>query len=238
MVAISALLGATALWYFGIYAAKKAVTNQPTKEESPNLSTPRPSVQPATNVSPTMKSPAPYKSNEDFANYAQKLREQMLSTDSHSEAWEQTPSTDPDSEPIPDGSTFGISEVALKEVHDLDVDTHLVLKVSVKARPNTPIDHMKVKIQVFFYDMVDAKNIKLSDADISYEWLTPHHDWKDTNPEVLAVRYVRSKTKTTPAEQRKFLGYIVRVYYADQLQAVRAVPNKLFDLFPPPFTEQ
>jgi hypothetical protein len=36
--------------------------------------------------------------------------------------------------------------------------------------------------------------------------------------------------------QRKFLGYIVRVYYKDQLQAVRAEPNKLLNLFPPPFT--
>ena len=35
---------------------------------------------------------------------------------------------------------------------------------------------------------------------------------------------------------RKYLGYIVRIYYLDQLQAVRAEPTKLLNLFPPPFT--
>ena len=35
---------------------------------------------------------------------------------------------------------------------------------------------------------------------------------------------------------RNYLGYIVRIYYLDQLQAVRADPTKLLNLFPPPFT--
>ena len=53
----------------------------------------------------------------------------------------------------------------------------------------------------------------------------------------------KSSTKKEPsAEQasegghRKYLGYIVRIYYLDQLQAVRADPTKLLNLFPPPFT--
>ena len=33
--------------------------------------------------------------------------------------------------------------------------------------------------------------------------------------------------------QRKYLGYIVRVYYHDQLQAVRAEPSRLLKLYPP-----
>ena len=144
----------------------------------------------------------------------------------------------------------------------------IVLKISVKARPNTPVDHTKVKIQVFFYDTLDNQEAVLTDADVSYEWLTPHHDWKDTNPEILAVTYMRPKNKPMSAEgalsaaaaaitpggkkksskkepaaelpgesgHRKYLGYIVRIYYLDQLQAVRAEPTKLLNLFPPPFT--
>ena len=56
---------------------------------------------------------------------------------------------------------------------DADAETNMKLKISVKARPNTPIDHTKVKIQVFFYDTVDNKEVVLTDADVSYEWLTP-----------------------------------------------------------------
>src|SRR5205807_6550680 len=160
-----------------------------------------------------------------------------------------------DADGIPDGSSFGISDVAATDTPDADAETNMKLKISVKARPNTPIDHTKVKIQVFFYDTMDNKEVVLTDADVSYEWLTPHHDWKDTNPEILAVTYLRSKNKTSsdaaisaaaaavtpsastskkksstkkepatdlPGESghRKYLGYIVRIYYNDQLQAV------------------
>jgi len=173
-----------------------------------------------------------------------------------------------DADGIPDGSTFGITEVTATDTPDPEADTNMKLKISVKSRPNTPIDHTKVKIQVFFYDTVDNKEVVLTDADVSYEWLTQHHDWKDTNPEILAVTYLRAKNKsssdsdlasaaasvtppgtskkkpaitkppttTADAGHRKYLGYIVRIYYNEQLQAVRADPTKLLNLFPPPLT--
>jgi hypothetical protein len=131
------------------------------------------------------------------------------------------------------------------------------------------VDHTKVKIQVYFYDTVDDKDIKLTDADVNYEWLTPNHDWVQSNPEILAVSYVRPKNKSLSQEaalsaaaaavnpnnptkkskaakapasdssessRRRYLGYIVRIYYNDKLQAVRAEPTKLLNLFPPPAT--
>ena len=175
-----------------------------------------------------------------------------------------------DADGIPDGSTFGITELTATDSPDPDAETNMKLKISVKVQPNTAIDHTKVKIQVFFYDTMDNGEPVLTDADVSYEWLTPHHDWKDTNPEILAVTYLRPKTRPisqdaalsaaaaaiTPGStkkkssakkepsaelpgegsHRKYLGYIVRIYYLDQLQAVRADPTKLLNLFPPPFT--
>lgn len=164
---------------------------------------------------------------------------------------------------IPDGSTFGLAEVKATETPDPDADTNLTLRIGVKKRPNSVVDHTKVKIQVFFYDTVNDRDIKLTDADVNYEWLTPNHDWAREAPEVLAVNYIRSKNKarsqeddlsnkaqsmipgkkprtvkpTTPDEaSRKYLGYIVRIYYNDKLQAVTASPTKLLNLFPPPPT--
>lgn len=177
-----------------------------------------------------------------------------------------------DSDGIPDGSTFGITEATTTENPDADAETNLTLKIGVKVRPHTLVDHTKVKIQVFFYDTLENKDVVLTDADVNYEWLTPHHDWKDANTELLAVTYLRPKNKALSADaalsaaaaavtpsgngkkpkstkkddaktaaspdgaKRKYLGYIVRVYYNDQLQAVRADPTKLLNLFPPPFT--
>ena len=100
-----------------------------------------------------------------------------------------------DSDGIPDGSTFGIVEATATDNPDPDAETNMTLRIAVKARPKTAIDHTKVKIQVFFYDTVDSKDVVLTDADVSYEWVTSQHDWKGTNPEVLAVTYLRSKNK-------------------------------------------
>jgi tetratricopeptide (TPR) repeat protein len=158
----------------------------------------------------------------------------------------------------PDGPIMGISEVKTKETSDPDVETNLALEIGIKKEPGAVIDHNKVKILVFLYDIVNDKDIKLTDADVSNEWITSKHDWSETNPEVLMVRYVRAKTngalsesslseaaaKVRPGQkgrgskaaadvgQRKYLGYIVRVYYGDDLQAVQAEPARLLQQFP------
>ena len=178
-----------------------------------------------------------------------------------------------DSSGIPDGSDFGISQVTQTAQNDPEAETKLTLRVGVKVRPGIAIDHTKVKIQVFFYDVVDNDQVVLTDADVSYEWITTGHNWEGTDTEVLDVTYLRSKRNdpapgtamgdvsapvpdsvekatrangkkeagaemlpTNEGGKRQYLGYIVRVYYKDQLQAVRAEPTRLLNLFPPPFT--
>jgi len=159
----------------------------------------------------------------------------------------------------PDGPIMGISDVKTKETSDPEAETNLALEIGIKKEPGAVIDHNKVKILVFLYDVVNDKDIKLTDADVSNEWVTSKHDWSETNPEVLLVRYVRAKTggalsesslseaaaKVKPGQkgrgskgsadvgQRKYLGYIVRVYYGDDLQAVEAEPARLLQQFPP-----
>jgi Tetratricopeptide repeat len=158
-----------------------------------------------------------------------------------------------------DGPIMGISDVKTKETPDPETETNLALEIGIKKQPGAVVDHNKVKILVFLYDVVNDKDIKLTDADVSNEWITSKHDWSDTNPEVLLVRYVRAKTggalsesslseaaaKVRPGQkgrgskgsadigQRKYLGYIVRVYYGDDLQAVQAEPARLLQQFPP-----
>jgi len=159
----------------------------------------------------------------------------------------------------PEGSIMGISEVKTTETPDPDAEKNLALQIGIKKQPAATIDHDKVKIFVKFYDTVGNKDMKLTDADVNYEWLTPKHDWTETNPEVLSVRYLRAKTAGASSEsslseaaasvrpgqkgrgkgsaansgQRKYLGYIIQVYYDDDLQAVQAEPSRLLQHFPP-----
>src|SRR5260370_8205969 len=95
---------------------------------------------------------------------------------------------------------MGISEVKTTETPDRDAEKNLALQIGIKKQPGTTIDNNKVKIFVKFYDTVGDKDIKLTDADVNYEWLTPKHDWTETNPEVLSVRYVRAKTAGASSE--------------------------------------
>jgi len=159
----------------------------------------------------------------------------------------------------PEGSVMGIAEVKTMETPDPDAEKNMALQIGIKKQPGATIDHKKVKIFVKFYDTVGDKDIKLTDADVNYEWLTPKHDWTETNPEVLSVRYLRAKTAGASSEsslseaaaavrpgqkgrgkgsaansgQRKYLGYIIQVYYDDDLQAVQAEPSQLLQHFPP-----
>ena len=158
-----------------------------------------------------------------------------------------------------EGPIMAISEVKTVETPDAEAEINLTLRIGIKKQPNATIDHTKVRVRVYPYDIVDDKDIKLTDADVNFEWLTSKHDWSDTNPEVLLVRYVRTKTggalsesslseaaaKVRPGQkvrgskrsadigQRKYLGYIVCVYYGDDLQAVQAEPARLLQQFPP-----
>ena len=104
---------------------------------------------------------------------------------------------------IPDGSTFGISEATLKMEKDPEAETKLLLRVGVKVRPDTPIDHTKVKLQVFFYDMVNNDQVVLTDTEVSYEWVTPGHDGAETGMEVLDVTYLRRKRMSKPQNQKQ-----------------------------------
>ena len=155
---------------------------------------------------------------------------------------------------------FAISDAKVTEEPDPDADTNLTLRIAIRKQNNTVIDHTKVKIQVFFYDLVNDKDIKLTDADVNPEWETRNHDWAGPEPEVLRVNYLRPKSKSassdtalaaaaasinpgrkgkpatpsaaTDAGKREYLGYIVRVFYHEHLQAEKADPKRLLQLFP------
>jgi hypothetical protein len=174
-----------------------------------------------------------------------------------------------DNEGIPEGSNFGVTDIATEEIPDPEAETNLRLKIAIKARPAVPIDHSKLRIIVLFYDLVDNEKVVPTDADVSYEWMNPKHDWIETNPETLIVTYLRSKTHAvtsdaalsaaaaavTPGKnspkprkraesnsnslpsdpgRRKYLGYVIRIFYNDKLQTVRAEPARLLNDAPNP----
>jgi len=128
---------------------------------------------------------------------------------------------------------LAITETTLSDVTDPKAQSHLTLKIGVKPRPGTQNGHV-VRIVVSFYDRTRDNKMKPTDAQTSYTWLTGSEDWSDPSPKFLAATYVRPKIQSPSADGRKYGGFIVRVYFDNQLQDARANPAELLTSSPAP----
>jgi hypothetical protein len=105
-----------------------------------------------------------------------------------------------DTEGIPEGSIFGVTNIETEQIADPEAETNFRLKIGIKKRRGVAIDHSKLRIMVLFYDSIDDDKVVATDADVNYEWMNPKHDWAESNPETLIVTYLRSKTHAISSE--------------------------------------
>ncbi|HSI12500.1 MAG TPA: hypothetical protein VK961_10670 [Chthoniobacter sp.] len=135
------------------------------------------------------------------------------------------------------GSLLGLMEVRAEDERDDNSAKRFVLHIPIKARPKAHVDVRDLVIHVLFYDLVDKQNVVQTSANVSSRWATPPADWTDTDTEELAVEYQLPKPEPrAKREDRKYFGYIVRIYYKQQLQAATAEPDRLAQQYPPPPT--
>jgi tetratricopeptide (TPR) repeat protein len=132
------------------------------------------------------------------------------------------------------GVQLGLAEVKLDEIRDPGASKKFVLHVPIKARYGTKIDASLLDIQVRFFDVVDSARVETTGANVSSRWGAPPPDWAEGETEELQVNY------ELPAEKRnrKYFGYLVRVYYKGELQSAAGTPESLVQKYPPPQTLQ
>jgi len=109
-----------------------------------------------------------------------------------------------------------------------------MFRIAVKSRPGVPIDIRDVKFQVLIYEKEEG-DVVLTRANLLSDWLSKPIDWQDDNIEILQVSYpVPSAAPTADgALPRTYFGYMVQVYYKDQLQDFRTEPGSIREMFPP-----
>ena len=132
---------------------------------------------------------------------------------------------------VSNNSILAITETTLSETTDPNAQNHFTLKVGVRPRPGTQNGHI-VRISVSFYDLTKDNRMKPTDARVGYDWLTSARDWTDATPKFLAATYVRPKSQLPSSDERRYGGFIVRVYFDGQLQDSQANPPDLLTLFP------
>jgi hypothetical protein len=155
---------------------------------------------------------------------------------------ESVKSTGPAPEPaaeipgIASGMTLGLLPVTSEDKHDELSAKRFTLHIPIKARPNSKIDAHELVIHVLFFDILNDQNVERTSAKVSSRWLTAPVDWVDQDTEELVVDYQLPRPEPRSRENRKYFGYIVRIYYKNQLQAASADPERLGQQYPAPPT--
>jgi hypothetical protein len=112
------------------------------------------------------------------------------------------------------------------------------LMLAVKSRPGSSINVQDVKIHVYFYEQTEDGEVMLTESKVVPQWLSPPVDWIANEPELLEVQYTMPESglpgsaADSATSGRKFFGYIVGVYYNDELQDFRTDPSSVAKDFP------
>jgi hypothetical protein len=95
-----------------------------------------------------------------------------------------------------------------------------------------------VEIHVYFYDLAPNNEMRPTDAQVTYQWLTPVRDWADPAPKYLAATYFKGPMHHRSMERLRYGGFVVRVFSGGKLQDERSQPEALLSLFRSNATEQ
>lgn len=112
---------------------------------------------------------------------------------------------------------------------------HFTLSIPIRAKDGAVKNpRNEVVTHVRFYDQINNKEIVGTTANVSYRFSQPPADWQDGGIETLEVDYDLSQTgrEDPSGENRRYYGYIVRIYFKGVLQATFAEPANLVQKFP------
>lgn len=120
---------------------------------------------------------------------------------------------------------IAITEIGSSETSGRDGEKNVEVKIGVTPRPN--IRKGEVEIRVSFFDLTEANEMRPTEAEVSYDWLTRVRDWTDPTPKYLVATYEGSKPLRKSADKVRYGGFVVRVYFDGVLQAERSEPKEL-----------
>jgi hypothetical protein len=120
---------------------------------------------------------------------------------------------------------LAITEIGSSETRGRNGEPNVAVKIGVTPRPNTKKG--EVEIRVSFFDVNPAGEMRPTDAQVDYQWLTPVRDWTVPTPKYLVATYLGLGTSRKSAENLHYGGFLVRVYFDGQLQAEQSEPKQL-----------
>jgi hypothetical protein len=122
-------------------------------------------------------------------------------------------------------AVIAITEIGSTETKGRNGQKNIAVRIGVAARPQTKKG--EVEIRVLFFDVTLEGEMRPTDAEVNYEWLTPVRDWSDPSPKYLVATYLGAGPPRKSGERLRYGGFLVRVYFDGQLQAERSEPKEL-----------
>lgn len=129
-----------------------------------------------------------------------------------------------------------ITDVTQREERGRHGETFVVATIGLASR--TDVEKNGVEIHVYFYDLAATNEMRPTDAQVTYQWLTPVRDWSDPAPKYLAATYFKPPTRYHSFERLRYGGFVVRVFSDGKLQDERSQPEGLIALFHNNATDQ
>ncbi len=116
---------------------------------------------------------------------------------------------------------------------DAEGNRTVKLSLSIRAKAGEEIDPHAVVPYIYFYDLVNASEILPCDGaqppvEEVNPWRSENPDYKNPEEELLDVTY--HIPHMDDGSDRKFFGYVVKLYYRDEIQDVLVEPRVLVEL--------
>ena len=126
----------------------------------------------------------------------------------------------------------------IQEIRQPGTDSQtVVLRVDVQARPGIAIQPADVLLPVQFYDLVNGTKVEPTAAEPpTVAWTSHPIDWKEPGIETVEITHKMPPSAADPdsSGERKYLGYLVELYYQEALLDVSARPRRLARYQVPP----
>jgi hypothetical protein len=158
-------------------------------------------------------------SNKAVAGVSPGITSQSLSRRSLGEGGSPSPSV-PELE-----RAIAITDVTEAEERGPRGETHIVAKIGLVPRTTAQKDNIEIRVQ--FFDLDATNQMHPTNAQVTYQWITPERDWSDPSPKYLVATYLKHRPSRHSLEPLRYGGFVVRVYSDGKLQDEHSKPETL-----------
>jgi hypothetical protein len=136
---------------------------------------------------------------------------------------------------LPVASVLSLGQIETIERQDLPEGEKVTIRIPVESQPGVIPNAADMAMLVYFYDQVNGEDAAPTTADTAENFVSEPYDWQDGGVEVIEESYFQPKFTDAQKKElgeRRYFGYIIELYYRDELQDVVAEPRELMSLKP------